>query len=407
MSAITCATVLVLCCSLAAAAPAGAQTPLTLDRALEVLRSGPAAELVRLRVAEAGGLLAGARRLLTENPTLTGAAGPRLAPGQRRTLDARVELLQPLDLPGSRRARVSAAQAAVDAQVASGEAVLRQAEGEVAVAFFRTVAGQQREQVAAAAESGARRAVDALVRRHQLRDVALLDVNVGKTALARATALLRMARAERLAGQAALARLLVIEDAGNLQVRGDLRQQQRFALPALLERARDRPSLRALAAEAREAEAQAALGRAARWPRLALGGSYERDGSDDVLAAILSVELPIFERGQTARATGGARAGRLRMEADAAHRATLASLRGSHAVYQERLSAAAALEEALPLLEQNEELARKSYEAGQLSLAEWIVVRREGLDTRLEHLEQLLAAAEAGVALALAAGVSP
>jgi outer membrane protein, heavy metal efflux system len=405
MSALTFPIVLSLC-SLAAA-PAGGQTPLTLDGALARLRQGPAAEIVRLRVAEASGQLQGARRLLSDNPTLTGAAGPRLASGQRRTLDGRVELLQPLDLPGGRRARVSAAQAAVDVQVAGGEAILRQAEGEVAVAFFRTVAGQQREQVAADAESASRRAVDALVRRHQLRDVALLDVNVGKTALARATALLRMARAERLAGQATLARLLVIEEGATIEVRGDLREQRRFALPSLLERARDRPDLRALAAEAREAEAQVALGQAARWPRLALGGSYERDGGDDVLAAVLSIELPLFERGQAARAGGRARAARLRTEAAAAGRATLAGLRGAHAVYQERLSAAAALEVALPLLEQNEELARKSYEAGQLSLAEWIVVRREGLDTRLEHLEQLLAAAEAGVALALTAGVSP
>ena len=48
------------------------------------------------------------------------------------------------------------------------------------------------------------------------------------------------------------------------------------------------------------------------------------------------------------------------------------------------------LEEAVPLVEGTEELARKSFEAGQLSLAEWLVVRREAVETRLDYLEQAL-----------------
>ena len=386
---------------------AQAQVTLTLDGALERLRRGPTAQIVRGRVAEASGALLGARRLLAENPTLTGAVGPRLAPsGERRSLDGRIELVQPLDVPGERRARISAAQALVNARTASGETALREAEAEVAVAFFRTLAAHQREKVAAAAESTARRVVDALIRRHQLRDVAQLDVNVGKTGLARATALLRMARAERLTGESDLRRLLLIDDLSPLAVEGNLREQRRFALPALLERARNRPEIRALIAEAQEADAEAALARIRKWPRLALGGAYERDDSDDVFAAVVSIELPLFDRGQAATAAE-ARAERLRTEAESVRKTAVTSLRGAHAVYQERLSAAAALQEALPLLEQNEELARKSYEAGQLSLAEWMVLRREALDVQLEHLDQLLSAAEAGIAMALVAGVSP
>jgi cobalt-zinc-cadmium efflux system outer membrane protein len=302
---------------------------------------------------------------------------------------------------------MAAAQAAVNAEAASGEGVLLRAESAVALAFYRALASTQREQVATGAEAAARRAVEALERRYQLQDVALLELNVGKGALARATALVRGARADQLAEELELKRLLAVETGERLELSGTLGDHRRYDLASLVERARDRAEVRALVAQTREAEATAAAGRAARWPGLGLGASYERDEGADVVLGVLSVELPFFERGQAERASGQTRAQRLTLESEIARRTGVTAVRGAHAAYQERLGAARTLEQALPLFEQNEELARKSYEAGQLSLADWLVVRREALDTRLEYLDRALAAAEAGVALALAAGVSP
>jgi outer membrane protein, heavy metal efflux system len=381
---------------------------LTLDRALQLLRAGPPAQALRLRADEARGRLAGARRL-GDNPTVTGSLGPRLLPGPEggRRLEGGVELMLPLELSGQRGARIGAAEAALAAEQAGAEVALLRAEAEVALAFFRTLAGAERERVAAAAETDARRSAEALERRHQLRDVALLDVNVGRGALARATALRESARADRLGGEAELRRLLALDDAGPLAPVGDLRDQRRFSLPALLARAQGRADVRALEAEAREARAEVDLGRAARWPRVALGGSYERDEGADVVRGILSLELPLFERGQGPRAAGQARARRLDLEAGLARRAAVAGVRGAHAAREARLAAVRTLEQALPLLDQNDELARKGYQAGELPLAAWLLVRREALDARLEYLDRLLAAAEAGVALAVTAGVSP
>jgi outer membrane protein TolC len=65
------------------------------------------------------------------------------------------------------------------------------------------------------------------------------------------------------------------------------------------------------------------------------------------------------------------------------------------------------LAEVLPLVTDNLDLARKSYESGQIALTEWLLVRREALEAMSAYTDELLEAAEAGIAVALAAGVSP
>ena len=182
--------------------------------------------------------------------------------------------------------------------------------------------------------------------------------------------------------------------------------RQTYDLALLLRRAGDCPETRALLAEARSARAEEDLGRAERWPRLGIGAAFEREGSEDVLLGTLSLELPIFQRGQGLRASAQARARRLTQQAEAARRSAQAAVRAAFGALEERLAAVRALEEVLPLVQDNEALAAKSYEAGQLSLADWMVVRREALETRSDHVDRLLDAAEARVALALAAGVS-
>jgi cobalt-zinc-cadmium efflux system outer membrane protein len=381
---------------------------LTLDAALELARArGPAAQAARMAIAEAQGQLAGARRL-ADNPTVAGGLGRRLGSGpEAERIEGQVELVQPLSLGGKRGARIAAAEAAVQAETAGADLALRALESEVAVAFYRLLIGQEQLKVARAAEVVTGRSAQALQRRHELRDVALLDVNVARAAHARAGALVRATEAEALGAQSELRQLLGLEPGSALQLAGDFRDQRRFSLPALLDRAGGHPRLRGLIAQAAQADAEAAAGRAERWPELGIGAAYERDEGRDVVLGLLSLELPLFDRGQGQSAAGEARARRLRFEAEAARRALVTSIRDGHVVYQRRLEAVKLLEEAVPVVEGTEELARKSFEAGQLSLAEWLVVRREAVETRLDYLDQALRAAEAGIALARRAGVSP
>ena len=61
--------------------------------------------------------------------------------------------------------------------------------------------------------------------------------------------------------------------------------------------------------------------------------------------------------------------------------------------------------DALPFALDNEGLARRSYETGQISVIDWIVLRREAMQVRREQLKRLRDIAIASVELDAAAGV--
>ena len=62
---------------------------------------------------------------------------------------------------------------------------------------------------------------------------------------------------------------------------------------------------------------------------------------------------------------------------------------------------------ALPALDDNESLALKSFEAGEIDLGELLLIRREILETRLAYLERLLDASLTRFELEAAAGALP
>ena len=60
--------------------------------------------------------------------------------------------------------------------------------------------------------------------------------------------------------------------------------------------------------------------------------------------------------------------------------------------------------DALALVDENESLAQRSYEAGQISLADLLLIRREALELRHVFLSRLLEATQAGIHLEASAG---
>ena len=62
-------------------------------------------------------------------------------------------------------------------------------------------------------------------------------------------------------------------------------------------------------------------------------------------------------------------------------------------------------QDAMPGMDENEALARRSFEVGQISLPELLLVRRELVETRLEYLSRLLEVAQAAIDQDAAAGV--
>jgi cobalt-zinc-cadmium efflux system outer membrane protein len=277
---------------------------------------------------------------------------------------------------------------------------------EVAVAFFKGLHAQESQRIATSAEEIAGDIARVAERRYRAEDVPILDVNVSRAALARARSQQRFAKADRAAALGELGILLGIEAPEALQLAGELRDRRRFDLVELLARARERSDLRALEAKLAEVEADLQLARGEAWPDLGLGARYARDARDDVVLGELSLSLPIFDRAQGLRAEATARAHRLRIELDAARRAAIVEVQMAFTVYAERSEAVVELEtNALPLLDENESLARRSYEAGEMALGELLLVRRETVETRREYLERLLEAAVAAVDVEASAGV--
>jgi len=175
---------------------------------------------------------------------------------------------------------------------------------------------------------------------------------------------------------------------------------------ALIAAVDSRPDLQALRAEMAGAEADVRLGRAASRPDVGVGARFRREEGNPGFLGELSLIFPVFSRGQELLATGSARLSRARMELETTRAAAVAEVETLFATAATRQAALTALEQdALPGLDENDALAQRSFDVGQISLPELMVIRRELLETRLEYLDRQLEAAEAAVAVDAAAGV--
>ena len=120
----------------------------------------------------------------------------------------------------------------------------------------------------------------------------------------------------------------------------------------------------------------------------------------------MTVTLPMFSRGQEQRAVGSARAARLRADLDAARARVHLEVRAAFDAYNRRLAAIRVLEaDAIPGLDENEQLTTRSFEVGQLGLPELLLIRRELLETRSQYLDALLEAALARIDLDTSAAI--
>ena len=388
------ATLLILC---ACALPADAdEAPLTLKRVIELARTtSPEPVAARARIAETRAQLVGARRLTTRNPVLDVDAGPRWSEG--RSTDYQASLSIPFDL-GRRSKRIAAADAEIIREQAQAQHVEALTVATAVSAYYQVLHADRRIALAEERVRLAEAGVTIAEQRTKAGDVAEFEVKLARGELARAKSSVIAARSERVRAGVHLANELGTR---LIDVAGDLTDRK------LLEGStvEVRPDLRALSKEIEVARAEASVARAEAFPSLDLRVSYEHERDADVVLGGIAIALPIFERGQGDAARADARARRAQVELSA--RTTLAStaLEGARSAYTAAVAAAQVLErDALPLAIENETAANASYRAGKIDLGALLVIRREALDTRREHLDRLLDAALAAVDLWIARG---
>lgn len=368
----------------------------TLEHALERARqSSPALVAARMRVDEARARVTGATIPFSANPTVEVEAGRRSG----SMTDYGIAVAQDFELPQRRRARIDAAHASVTQEEQRARDAEREVLREVATTFLRAIEARERAGVATSGKRIADEALRIAERRYAAGDVAQLDVNLARTAVARADAEGRTANATLTGSVTQLQVLLGLTDA--VTVSGSLRDT--LATDNLVA---DRPDVRVLDAEIAQAEAEQRFARTLRWPDFGVRASYAKEEGDRIILGGIGLTLPVFQRGQEATAVANARLSRLRAERDALTRRIEVELRGAVSSHDALREAAAEYERTvLPLIEENEKLALESYEVGQIGLGDLLLVRREALDARRAFIDQLIETRLAEVELRALAGV--
>lgn len=375
---------------------------LTFEQTLALARDrAPTVVAARAAIEEARGRASGAAVLLRDNPIIDGAAGARFKSQDEDSLEARLGLTQVFELGGQRAARMSAAGADLSRTEASAEDALRHALRQVAIAFYQALHASESLRLTRDADTVAANTLHIAERRFAAGDIARLDVGLARAARSRSISNVHDAQAHHEAALGLLRALLGLPANEAIAVQGTLATPP----PSAPAPADSRPDLRALEAGVREAEADARLGNAIRWPDLGLGAEYERDENDNLALGRLSLTLPVFDNGQAIRAEALAREKRLRGELDAARRVVAAEVDTAQQVYRSHAAAAEELaRHAVPQQDDNEKLAQRAYETGELGLVDLLAVRREVFGTRQDALDRAYDSAVAAVDLQFSAG---
>lgn len=382
----------------------GQERVLTIDEALALARErAVSVVLAQGRIEEARARQAQAGRRFQDNPAVEIQGGYRRA--EEDFLDFEAAVTQGLYPGRQRAARLAGTQAALDraeAEVAEARRLLLR---DVWTTFTQAQADGERARLL----ERTRQAVDALraatERRYDAGEATALELNRSRIAAASARAEQEASEAARDASLAELKALLGLSPEETVEIRGDLAPRPAAELDTLLSGLDQRPDLRALAAELREAEAEVLLGQALARPELGVRGGLGREEGAEIVTAGVVVTLPIHNRGRETVAVGEARATALRRALQSTRTAADAEVRGQSAALARQLAAVRELETtALPALDDNESLALKSFEAGEIGLGELLLIRREILETRLAYLDRLLDATLTRFELDAAAG---
>lgn len=380
---------------------------LTIDEALALARERAASVvLAQGRIEEARARQAQAGRRFQENPTAEVTGGLRRA--DEDFFDFEASVTQGLYAGRRRAARLAGTQAALDRAEAEMAEARRLLLRDVWTTFVRALVAGDRVSFLTRSRQAADELLTTTERQFEAGEATALDLNRSRVAAATARAEQAAAEAEGNAALGELKALLGLPPGETVEIRGSLAPRPPLELEPLLAGVDQRPDLKALAAELREAEAEVLLGQALSRPDVGVRGGIAREEGAEIVTGGIVLTLPVHNRGQETVAVGQARAEALRRALETARDAAGAEVRGRHAALTRQLAAVRELEAtALPALEDNESLALKSFEAGEIDLGELLLIRREILETRLTYLDRLLDATLTRFELEAAAGALP
>lgn len=401
------------------AASTPATQPLTLEEAWRLAGSAnPSLRSRQAQLAAAEGNRADAGAALYNNPQLTLENTRRSVPSVGAPTERRSEwsagVAQTFEVAGQRGHRLAASEAALTALRAEIDDIQRQLRAEVAQAFYRVLALQQRAAIDEEALKLFEGTASAVQKRRSAGEDTKLDANVAVVEAERARNQLAQSREQLLEAQAELAAKLQLDPVAPRSAAGDLGTgaSTAYTLEALLSSIEAQPRLRALTARQDSATSRLRLEEASRYPDVTVGLNVGREGPGDARERLttlsVSVPLPLFRRNAAGIGQASSELSQVRIEREAAQRDTRAQVYTLWTKLQSLQSRVKRLQDSvLPALADNQQLSIKSQRAGQIGLLELIVVNRQALDARRDLVEALAELQTVRFALEAAAGWNP
>jgi cobalt-zinc-cadmium efflux system outer membrane protein len=388
----------------ASTVPTSAQTagsgPLTLAEALRLAETGsPAVRAREAQLAAAEGSRREAASLLFNNPELSVERTRRSATapdGSAREWG--LGIAQPIEIGGQQARRREAASASLEALRAEIEDARRQARAEASLRFHAVLAAQRRVQLERRSVELFDSTAQAVSKRRSAGEDTRLDANVALIEAERARNALAVSQEHVQDAKAELATALQLPPSAVPEVIGELGVPSGAPLPygldQLLASAQSLPRQRALAAREDAARARVGVERASRYPDVTVGLNVGREGAGDgrerVTTLSFSVPLPLFKRNDAAIGQALSEATQAEIERATATRDGQAQVRRLWSRLDSQRERVARLQRAmLAASTDNQQLAAKSRQAGQIGLLDQLLVNRQALDAERDLNEAL------------------
>jgi cobalt-zinc-cadmium efflux system outer membrane protein len=376
------------------AAHAQSTATLTLEQALKLAEQNSPALLTaqaEVQALEAQANEAGA--WLWNNPELSGGVDRRRIPDSGNVREWNVELAQTFELAGQpRHRRESASQ-----QLAAARALYEETRLRLRTAVTQTFAGVLALEQRLAMEEALLKLIDELSaivqKRFKAGEDTRLQANLAAVEADRARNDLGRLREELIEARRALAAELQLPPDALPRAKGDLAgAAPPYTLEELLQRIGERPLLRSLQHRENAARSRLSLEQAAAYPDVTVGVSAGREAPEaqreEIVGLSVSVPLPLFKRNRAAIGRAGAELTQARVDRAVTERDTRAAV---FALWQRLQSAQARVrllsEATVPRLEENQRLARRSFEVGQIGIAEVLLATRQLIELRRDAIE--------------------
>jgi len=395
-------------------ASAASAQGLTLEEALG--RGEEANPRLRAAQAEASALqgqLEDASALLWNNPTAAGEFGRRTVPNDARQREYLVGISQAFEIAGQRGYRREEAERLLAAYAEQIRELRRQVRAEVSRRFLAVLALQVRIETERAVLKLTEDSAAIVDKRFRAGEDTRLQANVAEVEADRARNEVRSLEEQLVQARAELAALLQLAPTDLPAVRGELgAATPAYRLDELLGLVDARPQFRAFGHREEAARNRLALERASVFPDVTLGVGTGQEGPSDARERLtlftVSVPLPLFRRNAAGIGRASADLTRTQIEREVAHRDARAQVIALWRNFESLGARVARLRDAvLPRLNENQQLSQRALRAGEIGIAELLLVNRQLLEAQRAYFAALTEHETTRVTLEEAAGWPP